>query len=261
MATAAKATTKASPKNTNTTKNAVAVRKPSGTALVSMQEAIKQEIADLANRTGSPGGDEIRVTQDKMFKLPDGTEHPGPLNLVIVDFVTGRYFYDRPFDSKNPCPPACYAISVQPTSMAPPKDVPDRQSDNCTGCPMNEFGSAGDGKACKESRVLAVIPEDADANTEIAVLKVSPTALKAFDSYVRSVAGTLSKAPFQVVTQVSFDANLKYPSLRFGNPEPASEDLVATAFALREAARARIMSHPDTSQYTPPAPARGAKRR
>lgn len=234
-------------------KAGTAVAKPRGTALVSMQDAIKNEIAELASRTGQPGGDEIRVTQDKMFKLPDGTEHPGPLNLVIVDFVTGRYFYDRAFDPKNPCPPACFAISVQPSGMAPPKDVPDRQSDNCTGCPMNEFGSSGDGKACKESRVLAVIPEDADASSEISVLKVSPTALKAFDSYVRSVASTLNMAPFQIVTEVTFDGNLKYPSLRFGNPQPAKADLVSTAFALRDAARARITALPDTSQYTPPA--------
>lgn len=253
-------TTKAATKATKKPGTAAA---PKGTALVNMQDAIKKELESLQSRTGSPGGDEIRVTQDKQFKLPDGTEHPGPLRLVIVDFVTGRYFYDRPFDQKNPCPPACMALSVQPTTMVPPKDVPDRQSDNCTGCPLNEWGSAGDGKACKESRVLAVIPEDADATTEVSVLKVSPTALKAFDSYVRSLANALGKAPFQVVTEVSFDPNLKYGSLRFGNPEPASDDLVDTAFSLREAARQRILTYPDLSGYTPPskgkAPARGRR--
>lgn len=238
---------------------AVATRKPTGGALVSMQDAIKNEIANIASRTGNPGGDVIRVLQKKAFKFPDGTEHPGPVKMVIVDFVTARNFYDRPFDAKNPCPPACFAISQSPTGMAPPKDVPDRQSDECSKCPMNEFGSAGDGKACKESRVLAVIPEDADANSEISVLSVSPTALKAVDGYVRSVANALQKAPFQVVTEVSFDANVDYPSLRFGNPEPAPDDLVATAYGLRETARARLLTEPDTSQYQPPAKKGNAK--
>lgn len=232
---------------------AVATRKPTGGALVSMQDAIKNEIANIASRTGNPGGDVIRVLQKKMFKLPDGTETPGPIRVVIVDFVTIRNFYDRPFDPKNPCPPACFAISVTPTGMAPPKDVPVRQSDECGKCPMNEFGSAGDGKACKEGRMLAVIPEDADATTELSVLTVSPTALKAFDGYVRSVANALQKAPFQIVTEVSFDANVDYPSLRFGNPEPATDDLVATAYALRETARQRITTPPDVTQYQPPA--------
>lgn len=242
---------KAAQKPTQKGGTAVATRKMEGTALVNMQDAIKKELAEIANRTGAPGGDQIRITQAKTFKLPDGTEMPGPLRVVIVDFITGRHFYDRPFDPKNPCPPACFALSVTPTGMAPPKDVPDRQCDTCSACPNNEFGSAGDGKACKESRMLAVIPEDADVNTEIAVLSVSPTALKAYDSYVRSLAASMQKAPFQVITEISFDANLTYASLRFGNPEPAGEDLIATAFSLREAARRRLLSPPDTSGYTP----------
>lgn len=253
----AKVATKPASKST-----AVVTRKPTGVALVSMKEAIQKELESLGQRTGSPGGDEIRITQDKMFKLPDGTEHPGPLKFVIVDFVTHRTFYDRVFDPKNPCPPACFAISVTPTGMAPPKDVPDRQSDQCSGCPKNEWGSAdrGDGKACKEMRALAVIPEDADETTEATIMRVSPTALKAFDSYVRSIAGSLQKAPFQVITEVSFDPNQKYPTLRFGNPEVASDDLIATAFTLRESARQRLLTGYDTSNYKPVEKSKGKRR-
>jgi hypothetical protein len=230
---------------------AVATKPKTGTALVNMQDAIKNEIANIASRTGNPGGDVIRLS-GKKFTLPDGSVHPGPLKVVIVDFVTTRHFYDRPFDQKNPCPPACYAISVTPTGMVPPKDVPVRQNDECSKCPNNEFGSAGDGKACKESRFLAVIPEDADANTELAVISVSPTGIKRLDSYVRSLAGSLQKAPFQVITEISFDTSVDFPSLMFGNPQPAEPDLVATAFNMREAARARLTAPIDTSQYTPP---------
>lgn len=252
---------KAKPKGT-----AVVAHK-SSTALVSMkemQEAIAREVTEIATRTGSPGGDQIRVTQDKKFRLPDGTEHPGPLHVVIVDFATHRNFYDRPFDRNNPTPPACFAITRgKPTEMAPSKDVPDRQSDACSSCPNNEFGSAGDGKACKESRLLAVIPDDADATTELALLGVSPTGLKPFDSYVRTLAASMNTSPIAVVTEVSFDPNVTYASLRFGNPQPCPQDLLATAFALREAAKTRLLSEPDTSQYQPPgrAPARGPARK
>src|SRR5690348_16966370 len=99
---------------TATKKPGTAVAPRSNTSVVSMNEAIKKELADLQNRTGTPGGDQIRVTQDKQFILPDGTKHLGPLNLVIVDFLTHKTFYDRPFDKANPCPPACFAISVSP---------------------------------------------------------------------------------------------------------------------------------------------------
>lgn len=231
-------------------KTAVANR--TGTSMVSMKDAIAKEITSLQDRTGAPGGDVIRITQDKKFVTPDG-EFPGPLRVVIVDFVTQRSFYDRPFDKKNMTPPACTAIAVKPTEMAPFKDVPVRQSDNCAGCPMNEWGSDGDGKACKEHRLLAVIPEDADATSEIAVLSVSPTALKSFDGYVRSLASSLQMAPFQVVTKVGFAEDQKYATLRFGDPKPAGEDLVAIAYSLREAARERLLAKPDFSGYTPPA--------
>jgi hypothetical protein len=235
----------------------MAVAKKAGTAvaakksvsLVSMQDAIKGELAELASRTGAPGGDMIRVTQDKKFVTPNGDMTV--LNVVIVDFVTQRAFYDRPFDKKNQTPPACIAISAKPTGMAPFKDVPVRQSDNCDGCPMNEWGSDGDGKACKEHRLLAVIPEDADATTEVALLSVSPTALKAYDGYVRSLAASLQKAPFQVLTEIKFAEDQTYATLRFGNPRPADPDLVAIAFSLREAARTRLLAKPDTSGYVP----------
>jgi hypothetical protein len=229
-------------------KTAVAARP--GTSLVSMKDAVAKEIMSLQERTGAPGGDVIRVTQDKKFVTPDG-EFPGPLRVVIVDFTTQRSFYDRPFDKKNPCPPACTAISTKPTEMVPFKDVPKRQSDTCAACPMNEWGSDGDGKACKEHRLLAVIPEDADATTEIAVLSVSPTALKAFDGYVRSLASSLQMVPFQVVTEIKFAEDQTYATLRFGNPKPASEDLVAIAYSLREAARVRLLAKPDLSGYVP----------
>ena len=232
---------------------AVVPKKATGTALVNMKDAITKELAELQDRVGAPGGDVIYITQDKQFKLPDGTEIPAPLKSVIVDFVTHRFYYDRDFDPKTPCPPACFAISVTPKGMVPNKASPDVQSKTCDGCPMNEYGSAtkGDGKACKEMRALAILPDDADVNTEINVVKTSPTALKPFDSYVTSIARTVAKAPWQIITDIGFDDNLKYPSLRFTNPQPADDDLVAAAFSQREKARARLLAPPDVSNYQP----------
>lgn len=235
-------------------KPGTAVAARANTSVVSINEQVKRDLAELQTRVGAPGGDQIRVTQDKQFLLPDGTKHPGPLNLVIVDFTTHRTFYDREFDKANPCPPACFAIALKPKDMVPDKSSPARQSDACHGCPLNEFGSDGNGKACKEKRMLAVIPADADANTDIAILATSVTALKAFDSYVNSVGASLGKMPYQIVTEVSFDPNLTYASLRFGNPQPAEADLVQTAFALRDKARQRLLAPYDVSQYKPPAP-------
>lgn len=241
-------------------KTAVATKKTPGTSVVSMQEHIKNELAELAGRVGAPGGDGILLGQDKKFKLSDGTkvdEFPG----VIVDFITGRFYYDRPFDRENPSPPACYALSPTPNGMAPPKDVPDRQCDTCAACPLNQYESAdkGKGKACKEMRILALIPPDADAKTTVSVMKVPPTGLKPFDAYVTSIARSLNKAPFQVITTFSM-ANEEYSSPRFGDPKPAKDDLTHIAFSLKKAARERLMTPPDTSQYEKPVKKTAKKR-
>lgn len=235
-------------------KPSTAVAKVKPTAIVSVQDTIAKELAELGAATGSSaGGNRIRVSQSKMFKLPDGTEHPGPLHMVIVDHITRRSWYDRPFDKKNPSPPACAAASRETTGMLPMAASPDKQSNACTGCPNDEWGTAnqGNGKACKESRDLAVIPDDADATTKPFFLEVSPTGLKAYDGYVRSIASSLQKASFQVVTEVSFDPNLDYPSLRFSNPQPASADLIQIAANLKTGARQELLSPLDFSGYKP----------
>ena len=80
---------------------------------------------------------------------------------------------------------------------------------------MNEFGSQGDGKACKNQRVLAVMQVDADSTSPMWRLSVSPTALRFFDGHVRSVSARHNLPPIGVVTRVSFDPSVTYARLQF----------------------------------------------
>jgi hypothetical protein len=243
-------------------KPSTAVAKVKPTAVVSVQDAIAKELAELGAATGSASaGRQILVTQNKMFRMPDGREHPGPFKAVIVDHVTRRKFYDRVFDRKNPCPPACAASSREVAGMVPMQGVPDKQANDCTGCPNNMWGSAaqGDGKACKESRYLALIPEDADATTELSFLELSPTALKPFDSYAKSVASSLQLPLFGVVTTIGFDPNKDFPSVICTTPEPASQDLVQIAANLKAAARQELLAPIDFSGYKPVSVKKGKK--
>jgi hypothetical protein len=135
--------------------------------VVSLAEAQKQlanEVAGLAERTQPPGGNAIRITQDKHFELPDGRRSPGPIEMIVVDFVSMNRFYEGAYDSKNITPPACFAIGLNPSTLAPSDNSPDKQSDTCAPCPMNQFGSAANGrggKACANTRRLAVLAPDA----------------------------------------------------------------------------------------------------
>lgn len=229
---------------------AVAVAKPKGGALVDIKAQMAAELAGLADRTAPASGDKIQL-KGKKFKLPDGSE-TDVLNVVIVDFIATNNFYEGAYDPNNISPPACFAIGQIPTNLVPSKNAPVRQSDSCSGCPMNQFGSSGNGKACKNQRRLAVLPPDADADTPLWVLDVSPTGLKSFDGYVRSTSAKFGVLPIGLITEVTFDDAVDYASLRFGNPEP--NENVDVHWARRGEALERLTQEPDVSSYEAPKP-------
>lgn len=229
-----------------TSKSTAVAKKASGN-IVSIADALKAQVASLAARVQAPTGASIRVTQDKQFMLPDGTKTPGPLQLVIVDFTSKNMFYEGAYDPKNISPPACFAIGNDVKSLAPSKNSPAPQASACDSCPMNQFGSAGDGKACKNCRVMAVLPPDADADTPLWVLSTSPTANKGFDGYVGSVARAFELPPVGVITEVSFDPSVTYAKLQFGSPVPNPN--VEAHFARLEEAKAMLGAEPDVSGY------------
>jgi hypothetical protein len=253
---AAPAKPAAKPKATGT---AVAVKKTTGGALVDIKAMMAAELAGLANRTAPAGGDKIQL-KDKKFHLPDGTQ-TDTLNVVIVDFMAVNNFYEGAYDAKNIVPPTCFAIGQIPTQMVPSDNAPVKQSDACASCPMNQFGSAGDGKACKNMRRLAVLPPDADTDTPLWILDVSPTGLKSFDGYVRSAASKFGVTPIGLITEITFAADVSYASLRFGNPEPNEQ--MAVHWQRRQEATDRLTQEPDVSGYedAPPARGRGAAKK
>lgn len=262
--TAAKAAPKAAAKPAAKS-TALAVKKATGGQLVDIKAQMAAELADLADRTAPAGGDKIQL-KNKQFCLPDGAK-VDELQVVIVDFIATNNFYEGVYDPKNIVPPTCFAIGQIPTALVPSDNAPVKQSDACGTCPMNQFGSSGDGKACKNMRRLAVLPPDADADTPLLILDVSPTGLKSFDGYVRSAASKFHMLPIGLVTTVTFDPGVDYPSLRFGEPQP-NENMEAH-WGRRGEALERLSQEPDVSGYEAPpkpgargakAPARGARR-
>lgn len=249
----AKASTAAKPAATKKPGTAVAVPKKSAGAVVSIKEQMAAELAALGERTAPAGGDKIQL-KGKQFNLPDGSQ-TDELQVVIVDFIATNNFYEGAYDPKNITPPACFAIGQVITQMVPSDNSPVKQADSCGVCPMNQFGSAGDGKACKNMRRLAVLPPDADADTPLWVLDVSPTGLKSFDGYVKTVATKFGVLPIGVVTTISFAPEVDYGSLRFGNPQP--NENMTEHWSRRKEATERLMQEPDVSAYATPQPPKG----
>src|SRR5574337_551511 len=86
-------------KSTGSASTAVAV-KPAHN-VVSISESLKAMVAGMGERIMPATGNKIKVGQNKQFTLPDGTVTDGPLELVIVDFVTVHAFYPGKFDPKK----------------------------------------------------------------------------------------------------------------------------------------------------------------
>lgn len=238
------------------TSTAVAVKSAGGSNVVSIMEALKAQAASVSEKTAPASGNTIRITQDKQFMLPDGTK-TDTLQVVIVDFASKFTFYEGAFDPKNITPPACFALGTNPLKMVPSKNAPLSQATDCQSCPNNQFGSDGNGKACKNSRILAVLPPDADADTPMWVLNVSPTALKGFDGFVASVSRMFQTPPIGVVTTISFDESVTFAKLVFTDPQPNAN--IAEHFARQAEARDLLTAEPDVSQYKSPAKAPARK--
>jgi hypothetical protein len=203
---------------------AVATKKEGGAVGKTMtvkqiQEQMAAESAGMKEQIGAPGANVIKLKRTKEFEFPDGTKAETFVG-VVTDFVSRNVYYESKFDENNPQPPECVATGRVLKDMVPQDDCPDKQADNCATCPMNQFGSDGNGKACKNQRRLAILPPDATEDDDIMVMTVSPTALKRFDAVVSKTARELSATPIAVQIEFGFDESVDYPSLTFTVVEP-----------------------------------------
>ena len=228
----------------------MAKAKETGTALIDIHAELKKRSEGIKDRIQAPSGDWIRCTQDKKFKTPDGQTSPGPLSMVILDFICKNEFYDRPFKADDKTPAACFAIGESPKLLVPDATSPVKQAESCKTCPNDQFGSKGAGKACSNTRILALVAPTDDPNEPIYLLKVSATAISAFDGYVATIKAQYDSMPMVVVTEIYFDPSLTYGSLRFGNPIPNPN--LAVHFERLKDAAARLQVKPDVTGYAPP---------
>jgi hypothetical protein len=224
---------------------------------VNYEAQLAKEAAEITKRIAAPTGDRIRFNANRAFITPDRAEGE-TLEVVIVDFMSSNLFYDGPFDRDNPQPPTCFAIGPEPSMLVPSPNSPNKQAETCATCPNNQFGSApnGKGKACKNTRLLALMPasvlDNPKEDAPIWVLSVPPTSLKAFDSYVHTLFAKHNTVPTGVITQISLDQSNTYASPRFNVVRPLQGKELGIFMSRREEAIQRLLVEPDVSQYVPP---------
>lgn len=218
---------------------AVAPRK--STDLASLQAELSAEASSIIEQIGKPATNKISI-KDKQFTLPDKTVLGDTMECVILDFVNRNEFYKGRWDPKNPAPPDCVAAAKKIEDLAPFKDSPDMQADSCDECMMNQFGSNGDAKACKNTFYLAVRPLDSEDDM-IMTLSVPPTSLKNFKGFVQKVAKLYNLPPIGVVTRIGFNQDSTYSMLTFEDVEPNSA--LADHATYRDQAADLLLTAPD----------------
>lgn len=187
------------------------------TALTAIQEQLKRELANLSKTIDPPSSNKIS-TRGKVFTLPDGKSSPGPLNAVVLDWVSLNVYYPGAYNPNSPTGPSCFAIGKNIDELVPSDNAPNKQSEsNCAECPKGQWGTGfgGKGKACKNQRRLILVEPSFTDRSAAMSLYVSPTGLKAWNEYVRRLATEQEALPVQVVTAISFDPNQTYPTLQF----------------------------------------------
>jgi hypothetical protein len=200
------------------TKQIVPVAAPAQTAMVSGDwlEQMKAEAKDLAAK--------FTVSSSRISFKSDGNIYVGdnqvdnPLPVLIVGAAHENALYEGKFVPGKYSSPVCFAIGKEESEMKPHADSPKPQHAECRTCPLNQFGSSGKGKACKNSVRLVALPgtvTEADvATAEAASIAIPPTSLNAWGSYVKGLrdAGMvpwatithLMNAQFQTFFKVSF---------------------------------------------------------
>jgi len=141
----------------------------------------------------------------------NGQTIPGNrLDVVVLNSAHENRYYEGKYDADDLASPVCFALSASGSDMAPHPSSSAPQSDSCTTCPKNQWGSAaqGKGKACKNTRRLALIPasalesDTAILSSEIAILRPPVTSVKRWANYLSEVYALTRLPALGVITTI-----------------------------------------------------------
>lgn len=228
---------------------------------------LEKEAANVSSTIDGSGGNFIKLDQKngEYFDIPNLGQSQSPMAVVIVDYISVNSLYKGKYDPNNIAPPDCWAINKDIAAMVPSERVEDPEATSCADCPNNEFGSDGAGKACKNTKLLAVLPPNSTDADELAYIRVSPTGLKSFNSFVSGVAARMKKPPVSVIVELSIVPSGAGFTLSFGKTTPNPqyrEDFMRRSEAIGVlTAEPQTQNDNGTKRRSPPPKRRAAARR
>lgn len=200
----------------------MAVKKAKGTAVATWEEELAKQAEVASVMEANSGGGQFFSIRAGVLQWQDAPLPGNEMAVIILDSILENVYYEGEYDPDNPQGPTCFAFGRDEKDIAPHEIVVAAGNDQapaCNGCPMNEFGSAdkGKGKACKNTRRLAMIPagkfmkdgsldliEDLEhyETAEPGYMKLPVMSVKGYSTFVKQVATSLRRPPFGIVTRV-----------------------------------------------------------
>lgn len=250
-----------------TRKKSTAVAKAAtGQSLATIDAELANEVMDIKSRLGQPAGNQIKIEVAGRFTDPSGADLGDEIQVVVVDFVSRNNLYLTEYDPNSITPPDCYAIGkARHDQLVPEDDSPSKQSEDCSSCPMGQWGSGkgGRGKACGNRYLVAVLvvdPDDPEAHNApdapLYTINLSPTNLKSFDGFASGVARSLNGPPIKAIGTVVAENAGTFAKVYWNDPIP-NPDYAAHA-ARRGEAQDILFRKPDfTAADAAPAQGRG----
>lgn len=147
----------------------------------------------------------------------NGEAVPGnKLSVIVLASTHANLYYEGEYDEKNPTNPVCWAYSEDGENMVPHAKASKPQHTDCASCPWNAWESdpkGGRGKACKNTRRLALIPADTQVEdlqtVEVATLQLPVTSVKMWAQYVNKISALFARPPLGVYTTIGSEPNRK----------------------------------------------------
>jgi len=238
----------------------MAAKKP-GTEVINWQERLEKEANIAAEQEKNIGSGAFFSLKGGILSWNGEALLENKMAVVICDSVLENVFYEEEYDPDEPAPPTCYAFGRDEDTIAPfEKVVKDgnAQADQCDGCQFNEWGSAdkGRGKACRNGRRLALISAgqfdkktgefELESNkalqtAALGFMKLSPTNIKAYATYVKQLSSIAKRPPWAMVTEISVVPDPKNQfRVIFEALQDVPDELLETVSARHDEAKASI---------------------
>lgn len=169
----------------------------------------------------------------------DGDGPRGSIEVVIVKAASAisKIFYANGFVDGSSAAPDCWSTN----GITPDAAAQNKQNATCAGCPMNAWGSrvtdAGkQGKACSDSRRIAVVPVNDMANDMFGgpmLLRIPAASLKDLKAY-GELLNSYHYPYYACATRISFDPKEAFPKFVFSAIRPLTDAEAQQVLELRD---------------------------